>query len=138
VAFRAAHPVLRRRAFFQGRGIRGDDVTDILWFDASGHEMTDATWNAPHARALGALLIGDAITERDPRGEPVRDDSLLILLNANNAPASFALPAQPGCGWTLVLDTGGEAPPAGDATPAGRYEIAAHSLAVLRRVPTAG
>ena len=44
--------------------------------------MTDATWNAPHARALGVMLAGDAITELDARGERVRDDTLLILLNA--------------------------------------------------------
>ena len=27
------HPVLRRRKFFQGRGIRGADVQDIAWLD---------------------------------------------------------------------------------------------------------
>ena len=30
------HPVLRRRKFFQGRRIRGADVTDIVWIDPSG------------------------------------------------------------------------------------------------------
>ena len=35
------NPVLRRRKFFQGRRIRGADVQDIAWLDASGREMTD-------------------------------------------------------------------------------------------------
>ena len=55
INFRATHPVLRRRTFFQGRGIRGEDVTDIVWLDADGKEMTDATWNAPHVRCIGVM-----------------------------------------------------------------------------------
>jgi glycogen operon protein len=95
--------------------------------------MTDATWNAPHARCLGAMLVGDAIAEVDERGEPIHDDTLLILSNAGVTSVAFTLPAvQPGQAWELVLDTngGGLVADAGTAVPA--YQLGARSLAVLR------
>ena len=39
------------------------------------------------------FLNGDAITEPGPRGEPVRDDTFLILLSAHSEPVTFTLPA---------------------------------------------
>ncbi|HSP89712.1 MAG TPA: glycogen debranching protein GlgX, partial [Vicinamibacterales bacterium] len=95
INFRAAHPVLRRRTFFQGRGIRGEDITDILWLGTDGQEMTDADWNAPHVRCLGVMLVGDASAEVDARGEPIHDDTLLILANAGEAAEAFTLPPVP-------------------------------------------
>jgi glycogen operon protein len=133
INLRATHPVLRRRTFFQGRGIRGETVTDIVWLDADGKEMTDATWHAPHARCLGAMLVGDAIAEVDERGEPIHDDTLLILSNAGESSVAFTLPAvQPGQAWELVLDTngGGLVPGTGVADPT--YALGGRSLAVLR------
>ncbi len=133
IDLRAAHPVLRRRTFFQGRGIRGEDVTDILWLGPDGQEMTDADWNAPHVRCLGVMLVGDAIAEVDERGEPIHDDTLLILMNAGEAAAAFTLPPVPtGQAWELVLDTngGGLLPGAGVTTPT--YDLGSRSLAVFR------
>jgi glycogen operon protein len=63
------HAVLRRRKFFQGRRIRGADVQDIIWLDASGREMRDEVWNSPDVRRLGVRLNGDAINELDERGQ---------------------------------------------------------------------
>ena len=37
IALRRAHPVLRRRDFFQGRPLRGRDVKDIVWLQARRH-----------------------------------------------------------------------------------------------------
>jgi len=133
INFRAAHPVLRRRTFFQGRGIRGEDITDILWLGTDGQEMTDADWNAPHVRCLGVMLVGDAIAEVDARGEPIHDDTLLLLANAGKAAAAFTLPPVPtGQAWELVLDTngGGLLPGTGVTTPT--YDLGSRSLAVFR------
>ena len=91
--FRASHPVLRRRRFFQGRKIRGVDVKDLAWFDPDGNEMTDADWHAAHVRCLGVRLAGDAIDETDDRGHRIVDDTLLILLNAHHEAVSFTLPS---------------------------------------------
>ncbi len=135
INFRATHPVLRRRTFFQGRGIRGDDVTDILWFDPDGREMTAAAWNAPHARGIGVKLIGDAIAEIDERGEAVHDDTLLVLANAGEAALAFTLPPVPaGQSWQLEFDTNGGGPVTASAVKTPAYELGARSLAVLRLV----
>jgi glycogen operon protein len=133
INFRATHPVLRRRTFFQGRGIHGEDVTDIVWLGADGKEMTDVTWNAPHARCLGALLVGDAIAEVDERGQPIHDDTLLVLLNAGETAVAFTLPAiAVGQTWELVLDTNGGSREADASITAPVYRLGGRSLAVLR------
>ena len=133
IRLRIAHPALRRRTFFQGHGIRGQDVIDIVWLDPSGREMTDALWNAPQARALGVKLIGDAIAEVDDRGEPIRDDTLLVLMNAGEAAVPFMLPdAGAGRTWQVLLETTGTAPACTDQGPSTTYPLAPRALAVLR------
>ena len=104
--FRAAHPVLRRRRFLQGRRIRGIDVKDLAWFDPDGNEMTDDVWHASHVRCLGVRLAGDAIDETDDRGRRIVDDTLLILMNAHHETIPFTLPrAGRRRSWTVIADT---------------------------------
>jgi glycogen operon protein len=103
------HPVLRRRAFFQGRKIRGSEVKDLAWFKPDGKEMTDEDWNNGFARCLGLRLAGDAIEEVDARGNRIVDDTLLIVLNAHHEPVNFVLPAhRRKVRWELVFDTNEE------------------------------
>ena len=45
--------VLHRRGFFQGRPIRGSDVSDVLWFTPAGEELTDEDWRKPIRVAWG-------------------------------------------------------------------------------------
>ena len=72
--------------------------------------MTDADWKTGYAKAMGVFLNGDAITEPDPRGEPVRDETFLLLFSADSQPARFTLPAEDfGHTWEVVLDTGAAA-----------------------------
>ena len=54
----------------------------MLWRRPDGADMTPADWQDPSRRVLGVLLDGGNIRERNERGEPVRGDTLLILLNA--------------------------------------------------------
>ena len=136
IAFRKKHPVLRRRRFFQGRHIRGSEVKDLSWFRPDGKEMSDEDWNAGYSKSLVLRLAGDAIAERDQKGRPIVDDTLLVLLNAHHTPMAFTLLAHKrGIRWQPVLDTalsgknqkqvsvfkGGE-----------QYEMEARSIAVLR------
>jgi isoamylase len=101
-----AHPVLRRRSFFHGRHLRGAESKDIVWFTPTGQEMTDEEWRAESVRYLGVLLVGDAINERDEKGYVVRDETLLLLLNADHEPISFTLPVhKPDTRWVLMMDT---------------------------------
>ncbi|ADB29856.1 glycogen debranching enzyme GlgX [Kribbella flavida DSM 17836] len=105
VRLRHEHPVLRRRRFFHGdTGV--DGLGDLVWFTPKGTEMQDADWTRDDARAVAVFLNGDAISEPDPRGEPVVDDSFLILLNSHHQPLDFLLPSEKyGEAWTVVVDT---------------------------------
>ena len=57
IQFRHQQPVLHRRKFFQGLAIRGGGIKDVSWFDPSGIEMTDATWDSA-GRAIGVRWAG--------------------------------------------------------------------------------
>ena len=108
IELRRQHPVLRRRKFFQGRPIRGSEVKDIVWLRSDGLEMTDEEWGSSWLRCIGVLLGGEATGEVDElSGEPVVDDSFLILLNAYHEPIPFTMPASPqDAKWEVVIDTG--------------------------------
>src|SRR5262249_31474027 len=84
-------PVLRRRKFFQGRKIRGSEVADLAWFRTDG-EMSDEDWDDPLRACLGLRLAGDAIDEVDRRGNPIKGNTLLLLLNAHHERHDFTLP----------------------------------------------
>jgi glycogen operon protein len=103
IAFRRQHPVFRRRRFFQGLPIRG--TVDIGWFKPDGDSMTDADWEAWHARTLGVFLNGNAIAGRDEHGRRIMDDSFLLLFNAHSDAVDWIIPRDYGRVWTMVLDT---------------------------------
>jgi isoamylase len=106
LSLRRQHPVLRRRQFFFGRRIRGSEVKDLSWFRPDGQEMKDDDWGNPFTRCFGLRLAGDAIGEVDRDGNPVVDDTLMILLNSHHEPVEFVLPAtHRGVRWDVVLDT---------------------------------
>jgi glycogen operon protein len=105
VRLRNEHPVLRRRRFFHG-DTGADGLGDLVWFTPDGREMEDSHWQEDDARAVAVFLNGDAISEPDPRGERVVDDSFLILLNSNDEQLDFLLPAKAyGESWQVVVDT---------------------------------
>jgi glycogen operon protein len=103
---RRAHPMLRRRTFFQGRSIIGPEIKDIVWLNPDGREMSDAEWGQSFVRCLGMCLVGRALEEQDERGRPVVDDDLLVLINAHHEEIPFSLPSLDGAGgWQSVIDT---------------------------------
>ncbi|NUR94796.1 MAG: glycogen debranching protein GlgX, partial [Kribbellaceae bacterium] len=118
VKLRNNHPVLRRRRFFHGdTGI--DGLGDLVWFTPNGTEMQNGDWQRDDARAIAVFLNGDAISEPDSRGEPVVDDSFLVLLNGNFEAVDFLLPPEEyGESWTVVVDT---------TTPTGTGDTEAHA-----------
>ncbi|HEV2419069.1 MAG TPA: glycogen debranching protein GlgX [Terriglobia bacterium] len=129
------HPALRRRRFFYGRKIRGSEVKDLTWLRPDGHEMSEEDWSNAETRCFGLRLAGNAIDEVDQRGNPVVDDTLLIILNSHHEPLDFTLPVdQPDEQWDLLLDTR-EAAGKGQHPPleTGKaYPMEARSLAMLR------
>jgi len=106
VAFRHANPVLERRKFFLGRGIRGSDIKDIMWLTSEGREMSQQDWESSWLRCIGVLLSGDMPNEIDHYGEPVTGDTLLILFNSHHEPIDFTLPhTLIRSRWTLRINT---------------------------------
>jgi len=142
VAFRNRHPVLRRRNYFRGRPIRGEGLKDISWLRPDGGEMTEADWQDGERRTIGMWLAGSAADLTDEEGTPVRDDNLLILMNAHHEACDFALPAAAGRRgqWSLALDTAHPELEEGAAELAAgeRFAIEPRSMAVLVNTPDRG
>jgi glycogen operon protein len=99
-------PALQRRKFFIGRAIRGSGIKDISFFEPSGNEMSDDAWEAGWVQCLGVRLAGDMISEVDEHGEPIKGDTLLLLMNAHWEEIPFTLPDTAGGDvWQTLIDT---------------------------------
>jgi isoamylase len=109
IRLRHTHPIFRRPKFFQGRKIRGTDAKDLLWIDAEGMEMTDEHWNHTFMRCIGIVLVGFAEDIRDYFGQPVQDDTFMLLFNAHHQPVKFVLAGQKNVTWERLADTNDEA-----------------------------
>jgi isoamylase len=106
-ALRKAHPVFRRRRFFDGEPIRtGDEVRDIAWLTPAGKEMQPQDWGGEFGKSIAVFLNGEAIPEPNARGERVVDDSFLMCFNAHSHEVDFIIPPDDyATEWTAVLDT---------------------------------
>lgn len=138
VHLRRSHPVLRRRRFFAGAPDHGgeSELHDIAWFTPAGRTMEDAAWHEEHARAVMVFLNGEAIPEPDRRGEPIVDDSFLILFNAQPDVATFTLPPEEyGREWTCVLDTDTKVRPGAKFRAGSDVLLESRSLVLLTRPP---
>ena len=124
-----------RRRWFQGRAIRGTDVSDIGWFTPGGTEMSDEDWQAGFAKSLGVFLNGDAIQTRDMHGQHVADDSFYVMFNAHSEPVEFVLPESKwGEHWTIALDTSEMVQPGRELAAGEHVHVQGWSLVLLRRV----
>jgi len=98
--------------------------------------MATRDWNRDDLRSLGVFLNGEAIPSPGRHGEPVVDDSFVILFNASHEPAPFRMPARRfGNRWRQVLSTADPEAPADSRTWAAwaRTTVAARSILLLRR-----
>ena len=116
IKYRRDHPNLHRRKFFQDRSIRpaqsqdveieGSQVRDITWVRQDGNAMTDDEWSAGWIRSVGLLLSGETLDDVNSTGEPIRDDTFFILLNAHHEDLDFTLISpRPGKVWEVSFDT---------------------------------
>ncbi len=130
-ALRKAHPVFRRRRFFDGEPLRtGDQVRDIAWLTTAGQEMSHDDWNSGF-KFVGVFLNGEAIPEPNARGERVVDDSFLLCFNAHKSPIEFTVPdGEYAQEWSAVLDTS-EATGTTDAVVKAGETISVPSRSVL-------
>jgi len=93
IAFRHRHPTLSRERFLTGEPQGEGQLADIVWH---GRELGAPGWDDPGNRALAFTLAGFAADE----------PALHVMLNMDDRPADFAVPALPGIAWGLAVDTG--------------------------------
>lgn len=104
--FQHAHPIFRRRKWFQGRAIHGSGVSDIAWFNPDGGEMTEEQWQVGYSKAIGIFLNGEEIATPNARGERILDDSFLLFFNAYWEVLNFVIPPRfQSLPWLAVIDT---------------------------------
>jgi isoamylase len=134
VAYRADHPVFRRRRWFEGKSIRGEELHDIGWFRPDGTEMTDDDWASGYAKTLGIFLNGDGITTTGPRGERITDDSFYLVFNAYGDEIDIVVPADLGDSWAVEIETAtGFADEPVEVKGGETLTVEGRSVAVLRR-----
>jgi glycogen operon protein len=130
-----AHPVLRHRHFFEGRPAVPGGPKDLAWFAPDGSEVNEDLWWSPGLQTVGMYLAGGALRSRTSRGEPITDDSFLLLLHGGEDEAEFVLPATP---WAVryerLLDTADERPHPADwsDSPGDVVVLGARSLVLLK------
>jgi glycogen operon protein len=131
ITWRRDHPVLRRRRYIRSLPVRG--CADLGWVKPDGTEMSDEDWDRGLVNSVGVFLNGEAITDRDRRGQRVTDDSFLVLFNAHDDPIDWSLPEQWGKRWEAIFDTSGR-DREGDLVDGGlTVRVDGRSLVVFRR-----
>jgi len=129
IRLRQEHPVFRRTRFLEGTGTH---LPDVWWMRPDGRRMGRREWEDAGVRAIGVFLNGDELATQNDRGEPLHDDSFLLLFNAHFEEIQFRFPARRfGTHWELELATGWCT--FGRATPGAEAVVESRSLAVFRR-----
>jgi glycogen operon protein len=133
---RRAHPIFRRRRFFDGRPTRrSGGVPDIAWFTPDGVEMTEEDWDAGFGRSIAVYLNGQGIPDRDGRGQRVSDDSFLLYFSAHDEDIEFTVPPEDyGSVWTVVMDTADPDVEEQLLDAGAQLKVRARSMVVLQRM----
>jgi glycogen operon protein len=136
IQLRKTHPNLHRSKFFQESVSHNTGVKDTIWYRTDGQKMTDQEWNSNWVRSVAMMLDGETLDAVDALGQPLTDDTYLILLNSHHEPVTYALPAAPKNGsWELILDTNKVTNPVLSTEVSGDFCVAGISLVLLRELP---
>jgi isoamylase len=102
IAFRQAHPSLRRRSHFRHQDYVGSGYADISWH---GVEAWNADWSY-HSRTLAFMLCG-----KHAQQGTAQDDYLYVAMNMHWESHHFELPNLPGRRrWRVFANTGMPSP----------------------------
>jgi isoamylase len=138
IAFRKAHPVFRRRKWYQGRSIRGSEVDDIAWFRPDSKLMSDEDWGNGFAKSLAVFLNGEVIPTPDQFGRRIIDSSFFLIFNAHWEAVTFTLPGDKwGKNWHREISTDDLSEADGDAkviVADSTILVEPRSLVVLSRI----
>jgi isoamylase len=134
INLRRRHPVFRRREYFQGRALHGQDE-DIAWFAPDGTEMSEQDWGSGYAKSMAVFLNGEAIPSPDSRGEQITDDSFLVVFNAHHESLTFTMPPERfGPRWIRTLDTADVMDEGEQVGAGGKAVVQDRSLVLFRRI----
>jgi glycogen operon protein len=137
LAFRHAHPVFRRRRWFQGQALHGQGVQDVAWLTPAGKEMSEQDWSVGFAKSLMVFMNGKAIPTTGPKGTPIVDDTFVLCFNAHYEPLPFCAPEGSfGARWRRVIDTADPdlANDSGEIAAGGEFILESRSMMVLQLV----
>jgi isoamylase len=137
ITLRQEHPAFRRTRFLSGQADEESGLPDVWWFRPDGRRMTTKDWQRPDAHVLGVFLNGDQLHEHDERGNPLTDDSFLLLFNAHHEDVDFLLPNDRyGKRWVVELTTADreERQRGKEQDARGPVTVMSRSLLLLRRV----
>ena len=135
VALRKEHAVFRRRRFFAGTAEHGgeSDFGDIAWLTPNAEHMDDQAWTDGRTKTLTVFLNGAAIPEPDKRGNPIMDDSFLVMFNANDEALTFTIPDEEyGACWVPEINTAVHDVEVKELEPGWQIQVEARSVVVLR------
>ena len=137
IKLRQEHPAFRRTRFLRGEEVEDSGLPDVWWFRPDGRRMTTSDWERHDAHVLGVFLNGAGIQERTERGEPLVDDSFLLLFNAHHEDVDFLLPDERfGRRWVVELTTADreERQRGKDQVAGGPVTVMSRSLLLLKQV----
>jgi isoamylase len=99
IAFRRAHPVLRRGRYLADPGY-------VVWFNPAGRPMTVADWQSPGLKSVAIYLDGTVVPDLDAQGQAILDEDILLLVNGSPAPVIFTIPeVAKNCSWRTEVDS---------------------------------
>jgi len=106
------HPLLRGNRFLTGAPFDVSLLPDVEWRDASAEVMTPEAWQAPGGNTLVMILAG-------PAGTDAGTDRVAVILHRGPTDIPLILPPpRGGHDWYLIADSGEEAGPDADGSPA--------------------
>lgn len=134
ISLRKDNPIFHRRRFFNGRAVDDGSLGDILWINPDGNEMTGKDWNSSHTRCIGMLLNGENMDEFDERGQRIKDDIFLVILNAYWENVNFTMPGVREFSiWEELVDSSlSEIPTNADVLANTTQEIGPRTMHVFR------
>ncbi|MDN5568285.1 MAG: glycogen debranching enzyme GlgX, partial [Paracoccus sp. (in: a-proteobacteria)] len=102
IAFRKAHPILRKKRVLHSQAREQDGLVDLFWQRADGEPMRPDDWNDPELRLLAAEM-------RMASGTPsyaALPGAVFVVFN-NGDEVDMTLPDAPqGSHWRRRLDSG--------------------------------
>ncbi len=134
LALRAAHPVFRRRLFFEGARTMGSTLDDIGWFRPDGEPMHTDDWHVGHAKALSVFLNGNALGPHGADLERPVDRSFLVMCNAASDSVVFTVPVGlGGSRWRVVFDTSDPTATDDEVEASDDWKVGAWAMVLLER-----